>query len=345
MAQSKEHHPVPSWHLRRFGHSSGNRKLYYYDKKNQRFDVGDVDKFIIRRYYTVDLGQGPTDVLEQELSKYESRAAPIAGDLVDQISGSRFTISGEDRQSLAEYLGLLHMRVPTARNRIRAWARDVLIPGQLDAVLRSPETFRQAAREVGRTESDAGLERERLEALAFVSEGRNRIEFPETLSLAGLAVGLRVADLISGLSWQLMRRRALPRYVLGDHPVVVADYEQPSGQERGLLHPRAFIQIPLDPSTVLIAAQAPFDGRIVSADDLAGRMRRQATEALPTDESWKADQALRTNWLSWTTAERWIWGATESDLRSVYHHLTNEERNRPGHTGLRILSELSLLPR
>jgi hypothetical protein len=78
------------------------------------------------------------------------------------------------------------------------------------------------------------------------------------------------------------------------------------------------------------------DGRIISGDDITGQLAARARAILPAEHAWQADQALRSNWVSWQASERYVWAATESDLRGIRDRIEPTQRNRPGHSDLRL---------
>lgn len=329
--EAVRHHPVPEWHIRMFGHGTESRKVHYYDKQQNKVAEAGAAKFIRLRYYTVDNSlRGRPDELETLLAGIENRAAVVARKLRAQISGSRFSIDEVERVELAEYLASLHVRVPSARNTFLQKSNDYVV-GETMRELSDAQAWLADARNRGLVGTNEELQERRVQTLEAVEAGALG-SLPERFSLASFSSIPTLTRLILGHAWQLVRRRKLPLFVLGDNPVSHCEPEGP-----GTNYP--FIQVPLSPWMMLVVMDdggRGLDGRILSADDITGQSEARARTVLPPADMWQADQAARCNFVSWITAERYVWGATLSDLMAIHDRISPESRNVRGSSGLQL---------
>ncbi len=146
MSDPKRHHYLPQFHLRRFGFADGNGLIYRFGKTD-----GSIARTTVKAsayaddYYKLSAPDGSRDTgIDAMFSQAESNPAPAIARLVALAPRQRHAISEDDQIAIALYLGLLHGRVPGARDPIEDLA-DFTGKLWLDMQLSSPEAYREAA--------------------------------------------------------------------------------------------------------------------------------------------------------------------------------------------------------
>jgi hypothetical protein len=299
--------------------------VWTYSKVKQRLEQRSVKTLIARSYYVTEDGSGETDMLEQLLQQFESDAAPILRHLCT-VSG-RFDLSPQDRLDLAEYIGLLHTRVPAAGEVFKGFV-EAEMQRQLERELRDPELLPVLAEQAGVPPS--GFEAWRIGMLARFARG-DRLRASPVMRLGAMMAGLRwIAPRIASMRWTIFKRYSFPHLLLGDNPAAIAFMGDEDDLTKGLLAPGAFIAMPLDPCTILCVTHVSQDGRVLSLDDLDRRLQGIAIPWIFPDGRIASDVGLRYSWLAWKTSDRWIIGSTEADLRAIHDRLPPEIRAARG---------------
>lgn len=139
---SKDHHYVSQFFLGGFT-PSGNKKDKLWESDlctgEQRRST---PKQVANRsgLYRVSVPGLDSEAVEQGLSKVETRAAPLVKEVAQSAS---LPTDGKQREALFYFIGLLAVRIPSERARVRAF-RDIL----RDEVA-TPETWEAARRRRG----------------------------------------------------------------------------------------------------------------------------------------------------------------------------------------------------
>src|SRR5438445_1740061 len=181
----KKHHFVPQMHLRLFSIDGKGKQLFTFDKeKRLSYPVAVEDAAAQSGYYTYETETGEASLeFEAQLAKIEGFAQPAMDPLRVQQPppfGGTLTVDAGDREWLAGYVALQHLRVPAQRERMQGmW--NLLGTMQADIGLRNPDSFIKREMERGRSREEAV--RMRDQALASLQEGRIGVTSDPVLGL------------------------------------------------------------------------------------------------------------------------------------------------------------------
>lgn len=321
----RNNHTVPEFHLRQFGRGTKGESVWTYNKITHKLEQRSVQSLVARSYYITEDCGDETDVVEQLLTQFESDAAPIITYLCT-ASGS-FALSPQQRVDLAEYIGLLHTRVPAVGEIFKQYV-EVEVQRQLAQELRDPKRLSPLAQEAG--VSDSEFEAWRVAMLTRLGSA-DRLRVAPVIRLGAMMAGLRwIAPQVASMRWTVFKRYSFPHLLLGDNPAAIPVVGDPDNLSDGLPGLGAFMAIPLDPCTVLAITHVGPEGRVRSIDDVSGELRRMTMGSMFPDEQIALDVGLRYSWLAWKTSDRWVVGSTEADLRAIYDRLPPEDRDMRG---------------
>lgn len=320
--RSKRHHFVPQFHLARFApaHKTRKPKIWVYDKTTDSVAERPVTQTaVIGNYYTIPGEDGPTDKLEQELASIEGSAAKSLR-LLSATPDGPLAVPDEDRVVLSAYLGLLHVRVPTTRK-----ANEALLAFlhyiTLDVEFALEEAFPERARRRGMTGSDEELEAMRVRMLAQLRDGKVTVDVPESVSLFALKMGLEnIAPIIYAMHWFVLKRRRSPYFVIGDCPVTLwpaTDHPQDTGV--GFLSPGAEVAVAVDPHTMLVGVNKDETRSFVMDPDRVPQFN---------NARMRLDWIYAYNYRAWASAERYVYGRSQSDLAAMCMFMSKEARTR-----------------
>jgi hypothetical protein len=266
--------------------------VYAFDKSTGTFmRPQTARKFWLPDFYTTDLGAGPTDIFERILSDFDGRAAPILETLA-AAQGSQFRISPEDRLNLAIYLGLLNVRVTTHRD---SYQRKIDNLGTSAAAV--------YADEIARSAPNAKRRKKARKVARFLAEGSVRIKAPDA-GIVALRAGFPMGAFLHEMHWAVLDRSHAPYFVLGDNPASVV---APSGAAN-ILDPRVEVAVPISAHRTLVMNWHATDGVIYSAN---------VPSAVFVAQGSREDAVLYYGVQQWRTAGRFIFAASETDLRTL----------------------------
>ncbi len=252
----RSQHYVPEFHLAQFI-GLPFRRFHVFDKKWGKFGRPPVAKSAFSRDYY--LLPGETDEerlrLERQFALLEDQVAPLMKRLALQHPGP-VQIDDQERDALAGYAAILHIRVPAYRAaalaRAQSMARDPEMLGLANAT-----EFREDARKMGFPGTDEDLEVLRLEWLEDVRTGRRRIHVPQAISLMALSPAVeKVRPMLFDRAWELLRVEGWPGFVIGDQPVTLLSRGRLAGQI-GFGTPGVQVMMPIAPSTMLLISDRP----------------------------------------------------------------------------------------
>jgi Protein of unknown function (DUF4238) len=315
------HHYVPQFHLRQFGHSDGNGRIWVYDKTTDEIFRRSVKSIAGEPgYYTVtDPQRGTHDDLERLFSMLESSVAPLIKQLATLPPG-RHPVSFFARDALAGYIALLYHRGPRARAWIHGMGQLIEL-AHLDMDLRDPERFRRRARAAGMTGTDQELEHERQRTLADIESGTLTFEAPREWGLFGLSIAVEgVRPLLKEMCWRVLHRRAgLPFIAIGDTPVVLGRPDDlPAFLGVGFGTPGVEVYVPLSYGSALVLTHEPHDAQVEVLD----------VDSLPNQTSLTPVWTSVVNAQTFLAADRYVFGHSQADLEFTRFSLPRELRMR-----------------
>jgi hypothetical protein len=310
----RSQHYVPEFHLAQFI-GLPFRRFHVFDKKWGKFGGPPVDKSAFSRDYYLLPGEKDEDRLrlERQFALLEDRVAPLMKWLALQPPGS-LQMDDQDRDALAGYAAILHVRVPAFREaaweRAQSMARDTEVLGLADAT-----EFRTAARKMGMPGSDEDLETLRLAWLEDVRSGRRRIEVHRAASLTALMPAVeKVRPLLFDREWELLRVEGWQGFVIGDQPVTLLSKGRLAGQI-GFGTPGVQVMMPLAPNTLLLISDRPREAVL--------EVKVQPWQ-LGLAEPWWATA----NRVSWLSSKRYVFAQGRRHLQAAELLLHPDDRRR-----------------
>jgi hypothetical protein len=316
-------HYIPKFMLRLFGHGDGNGLIWTHDKTTGVTSVKSVNKVASGPdFYAVNYPDRERDMaLERVFNRFETMAAPVIKSIASLAPGI-YPLDPATRDLLAGWLALSKARVPETIDQTLAMAKFA-VAVETDMLLRNPEEYRRRSRAKGATASNEELEVERLDNLSAHEDRRLIVEpAPETgLTSLGIAVD-QVRPVISGMRWDLLRRRRFPCFVLGDQPVTIGrPPDHPNFLGAGIATTGVEVYAPLSPEALLVATHEPHDGslHVMAPDDR------------PPRPSLTADWSLRPNLTAFVSAPQMVFGRSQGDVEAVRLALAPSDRKfQPG---------------
>lgn len=315
----RSQHYVPEFHLAQFI-GLPFRRFHVFDKKWGKFGRSPVAKSAFSRDYYLLPGETDEDRLrlERQFALLEDRVAPLMKWLALQRLGP-VQIDDQDRDALAGYAAILHIRVPAFREaaweRAQSMARDPEVLGLADAT-----EFRTAARKMGMPGSDEDLETLRLAWLDDVRTGRRRIEVHRAASLTALTPAVeKIRPMLFDREWELLRVEGWQGFVIGDQPVTLLNKGRLAGQI-GFGTPGVQVMMPLAPNTLLLISDRPRESVL--------EVKVQPWQ-LGLAEPWWATA----NRVSWLSSKRYVFAQGRRHLQGA-ELLVHPDDQRRDITGL-----------
>lgn len=317
MPRERSHHYIPEFHLAQFI-GLRYRRFLSYDKRYGKMGPRPVTTSATTRdYYTL---RGDTDAarlrIEREFALLEDRVAPLIRRLATSPPG-KVALRLDERDALAGYAAILHVRGPAHREaslaRARAMAVDPAYMGLDDRVV-----FRRAARAMGIPGSDDELESLRIRWRDDVLAGRRGFSVHPTASLMGLTAAVtKVRPLLLGREWTILRSDDWPGFVLGDQPVTLRSGAR-IAPEIGFGTPGVEVMMPLSPRSLLLISDRAQERQLIVQREEPGRGLR---------EPWWAT----VNRVAWLTAKRYVFGRHAGVLRATELLVDPRDRRRDLH--------------
>jgi len=254
--RERSHHFIPEFHLAQFI-GLPFRRFLVFDKKWGKVGSRSVASSAVSRDHYLLPGESIDDRLriERQFAALEDRVAPLIRRLASSGLGA-VSLSAEERDALAGYAAILHVRVPATREtaliRARAMGTDPESMGLTD-----PVAFLRSARRFGLVGSDEELEARRQAWLRDVRLGRRGFDVHPAISLVGLKTAVqKVRPLLIEREWELLRMDRWPGLVLGDQPVTLLSRGRIS-PEIGFGTDGVQVMMPLSPDILLLISDRP----------------------------------------------------------------------------------------
>ncbi len=297
----KKHHYIPQMHLRLFSVGGKEKQLYAFDKETRNsYLVAIEDAAAQSGYYTFESEAGEASLeFEALLAKIEGFAQRAIGRLralQPPPLGGTLTLSRGDRDWLAGYIALQHLRVPAQRERMQGmW--NLLGTFQADMALRNPEEFLKRQMTAGRSRQEA--ERMRQRGLAQLQAGSMKVTSDPIVSLHLIQQGVGpVSDRVARMSWLVLKQFEPPCFLISDNPVQLWPPENhPPVVGIGFATPGVQVSLPIDPMTLLIGINEPLPEKV-------SRVRN-------------AELVLEFNRKLWREASRFVYGPSQEALEAT----------------------------
>jgi hypothetical protein len=304
----KKHHFVPQMHLRLFSIDGKGKQLVAFDKeKRLSYAVAVGDAAAQGGYYTYETETGEASLaFEALLAQIEGFAQPALDRLRAQQPppfGGTLTIDAGDREWLAGYVALQHLRVPAQRERMQGmW--NLLGTMQVDIELRNPDSF--IKREIARGRSREDAERMRDQALTSLQEGRIGVNSDPVLGLYYIQQGIGpITHYVKYMSWLILKRFEAPYFLVSDNPVQLwPPYRHPLFRGVGFATEGVHVTMPIDPMTLFLGINGPLPEKVVRVG---------------------AEAAIGVNAMLWRRASRFVYGPSVADLEAMRSQLREGE--------------------
>lgn len=268
--RSRLHHFIPQSHLANFAANRSRPQLWAYDKVTDRYfgPTSPVNLAALRDHNTIDLGTGPTDVMEKLLSDFDGKAAPVVRKLCEE-DGASFKLSMSERYYLSMYLACLHLRSPAFREGYQQKVEDLVTDAAAAYARRAAKESRNVKRR-----------RKARRAAQALGSGTLRLRSGGDIGIVGLKSIRTLAPEFASMTWTLLANSGSPGFVLGDNPAAVLALEAAPD----LRDPSVEIALPLSPSSLLLLSRVGTEGQILPVDADAGprRVAGAATGLPPT---------------------------------------------------------------
>ncbi|MCH7638301.1 MAG: DUF4238 domain-containing protein [Bacteroidetes bacterium] len=217
--ESRRHHFVPQFFLKRFGRVvDGNTQLYAIDlKEGNRFKSGTRGLAVKKDFHRVEFGDIAPDYVENELSKIEGRVASV----FREIDQSRLLphLESENYAFLMTFIALLGVKHPAVRKQYEEFLRreDQALN---ELIVSTPEVW---ANVVSRMRRDGYVDPVLPydEMRQFVMEGENETRFVPGDSLLRELQGVdKIAPILGQRNWHLLEADPTASHLIcSDRPV------------------------------------------------------------------------------------------------------------------------------
>lgn len=314
VSQLRSQHSVPEFHLAQFI-GLPFRRFHEFDKMWGKYGFRPVASAgVARDYYGLPGATRDDRVrLERSFADLESRIAPVIRALADAPPGP-VDLAEEDRDGLAGYTAILHVRVPAYRTpsfaRAQQMARDLKNLGLTD-----PVAFRAGLNQLGATQTDDEIEAIRLAWIDDVASGRRGLRVHRSITFMVLRSAVeKVRPMLVDRQWELLRLQDFPGFVIGDQPVTLLQGAR-IAPSVGFGTPDVQVMMPLSPATLLLISNRPREAvlRVIPESDVPVK-----------PEPWWAT----VNKVSWLSAARYVYAGRQDDLTQTELLLHPEYRRR-----------------
>jgi Protein of unknown function (DUF4238) len=264
------HHYVPKCYLNAFAVQKKHKKkpqLLMFDAVEGKCVRNAPDNVALEKdFNAIDLEGHPPDAFEQAMASVESEIGPALSRIVEAES----LANEDDRASLLNLIGLLHIRNPRSRETRRA-IHEAVAKRILDAALSSRATWDsqvKQAQAAGFIAKDADTDYETVKQ-SYKPEDYT----VEVANEAQIATEMQAFDhalpSLFERKWVLVKApEGSPGFVTGDHPVSLTWSEPPSGPgPLGLRTPGTNIFFPITPKLAVVGTFEGEEGEAQFTDD------------------------------------------------------------------------------
>ncbi|MFN3255403.1 MAG: DUF4238 domain-containing protein [Ilumatobacter sp.] len=259
----RRHHYYPQSFLKRFGNDNAIGRVPIAEPHSHAV-LRVSDAAVMKDLYTtIDKTVGETVAVEKVLAEVDGAAVQP----LDRLAhGVLFPPQQRDREALAIWLGMLHVRTPAQRRHMEAMA-DQAIKLQLSLVQDEASAHRFLEDWHGQTATDSEA-RELLDSMDKL-EGTELVPHQNEFVMQMLDLGLRASTLFIARHWAVVKCPANgPGLALSDSPFRLIEHPENHRPLMGVgLATADEIWIPLDRHTLLIMHSNPGTGdRVIHLD-------------------------------------------------------------------------------
>ncbi len=256
---AKRHHFVPKCYLESFSVKNPKKKksnLYAFDAVDRKVFRPAPDNVALQTdFNTIDLEGHKPDAFENAMASVESEIGPA----LVRIVAAKSLKNEEDRTLLLNLIGLLHIRNPRLRERVRGF-RDRVAKMVLDVALSSPQIWDsqvKQAKQAGFMSADADTDYDKMKKNYKPDD--YKIEVPNIENIrTEMDTFDHVLPLLFARKWVLVKApEGSAGFITGDHPVCLYWSEPDPGRGNrgpGLKHKGSEILFPISPSLAVIGA-------------------------------------------------------------------------------------------
>jgi Protein of unknown function (DUF4238) len=214
--RARDHHLIPEFYLARFAGPDG--QLLVTDKKlDSRKLIHPRVLMRQRDYYTIETIEGPSDAIEQWLSKIEGATAKA----LRRIDAGTFPPSDEDLDVLSVFVALQLLRGQYLQSMLDDMVQQT---SEMTAkILTSvPNAMRAALYRIqGHMPSEEEIQKQQAELTRALEEKRVKATVPRTETIDAMLNTLpMVASIVAQRSWTLIESDA-PVFIAADVPVAL----------------------------------------------------------------------------------------------------------------------------
>jgi hypothetical protein len=345
------HHTVARFLLDRFAveTSRGARVCQLEIATGRPRQIGPRDAAIRKHFYSIDIDQGRSPVVEETLGQIETVAAP----LIRRIASGDLPVHGQ-RAELALFISMTTLRTPLWREQTKSLIEQFLTfwfaeTNRNKGLADVRKAFEGTAWE---TMTDEELEEMRDSLVDDLDSGGVTIEVPvNALIRFFLQQCTTMSWIVFGLEWTLVRAEGV-LFILGDTPISRYDSTPPfPGSAPGFLSSdNAEFFIPLDPSFGILGRPDPAKRQALfdSAEVLPELVDEERAEVMAKLEGGWAETiaaqsvACELNLRTYAYAQRYVFGSQQAVCdahRYAREHAARRIAVTPGPPRLHILED------
>ncbi len=247
----KKQHTIPRFYLKRFAGSNPDGMVWTYDaKEGKQWSATPENTCTQTHFYSVERDDDTMDTrLEEFLSKFESRAAPVYEKLLQR----ELPQAGQAREVFARFLALSYTRTTTMRHLAgEIVGKSAQVHNYITAS--DPETFNSRMR-IYEAETDKKLtsERKKRAKQNMLNPEGFRVEVAKESTLTPLNATDKITQILYKMKWSFFEP-AHAHLITSDNPLVLcADPKSyhPSLGDGGFLNKTAVVMFPLSPRLLL----------------------------------------------------------------------------------------------
>lgn len=253
--ESIQHHIIPSLCLQYFVDPESKKRrlqkpgIWVYEKGCSKPELSSIRKTgRLYKYYSFEKKDGSDfGYVEDILQKFESKA----GEIFVKLSKKDFDLTDLEKETMGEFLGILHMRVPYARKGIKLMEEEVAKKYSLE-LAKSPKFDEFVEKYLPNTEFKDFKDYDKLRA--FVLSGNYDIHSPiERSLLYVLDNGIRFGKLLNQMSWAYKIAEPGSSFFISDVPIKISSSF--SGHEpiyAGIGYDDAYVTFPITKDICLV---------------------------------------------------------------------------------------------
>ena len=271
-SQARNHHFVPQYYLKLFSEGkSRNSNIFVTDtKKGSVFETCPRNIGAVRDFNRIEAPGVEIDALEKALSGFDNKVAPV----LKQIARNQLLPQGYDLTILVNFVALLLVRVPAARDLYRAFHER--LARETGRLLVSDENVYRSVMEKVRKQEQGSLDVAAdtyEDAKQFFESGDYELFYPPGYFLAyEMEMIDAVLHPLFRMSWHLLVSSS-EVFVCSDRPVSVVSGDPNHRGPVGLAMPHAELLLPLARDMALLGEyRGRNEGRRPVSDEIVTRI-------------------------------------------------------------------------